>query len=211
MNPRLARTLRPPLAAALVVATVTLGAVATPPSVAKVGDHLPWELAIHVSWGRFRGPDAWRTNLENWLVLRFQQDDCFASNVVYDEEAEQAADLVMHVVIDAYDERQVYAVSSAALNDPNAPPELANAHSVRVQASFELQLRTVPEDASVRRRELTAEASYAPRFLGDDAARGARLKLVESVGRAAIALACKGNEKKLAKAVADARAGAASN
>ncbi len=211
MSPRKAPTLRPFLAAVLVVVTGALGVLGTPPSVAKVGDHLPWELAIHVSWGRFRGPDVWRTNLENWLVLRFQRDDCFASNVVYDEEAEDPADLVMHVIIEDYEEQQVYDVSQAALNDPNAPPELANAHSVRVQASFDLLLLTVPEAARVRSRELTAEANYTPRFVGEDAARGARLKLVESVGRAAIALACKGNEKKLEKAVAEARASAASN
>jgi len=169
---------------------------------------LPYHLALSIDYGGAQGSASWRREIELALLDRLSRNSCFASVSRFDPGDSRDDVLELRLTVLAFSERTTWDVSMATLNAPDAPPETGQQRVVELRAELDLELRTVPDQASVRRRELAFSVAHRP-MIGEEPRLAARLALVEDAARTIGAWTCKGSAKKLAQAIAKARQDAA--
>lgn len=168
-------------------------------------DAAPYSVAVEVAYGERVGSESMREWAAREVVRELDEAACFAVVRGFRPEEPEQADLLVRVVVDNFEEKSEYETSMAQRDDPNAPPTAR----MRLIASLEiwgrLQIRTLPDLATVRERAMHLERGYRP-GAGEDPAYEVRLMVVDALSEEVRRWACKGARKKLPEEIERARA-----
>lgn len=172
-------------------------------SPAAKGKPLPYKLGVRVTHGESAGPAAMLADLRRGLLEALNNAACFESVRVVDG-AVSNADLLLEVVIIDIEEQTRYGISMATLSSPNTEPGTDKQLVATVRGAFRVELLTVPASARIRSREFIQVGSHRP-VLNEDPRAEARWEMLNEAVRSLRVFACKGSEKKVARAIEQAR------
>jgi hypothetical protein len=172
---------------------------------AKDQEPLPYDVGVAIRYGNVGGPERYRQELEHRLIHGLGQKSCFRKVERFDPQHPGLSSLELLILIDEFEETMQYDVSMATLNDPRSSEEVQRQVTAQAEARIRLELRTLPEFAVVRSRDLTLHESYRPVFREDPRYEVRRL-MVDELIKLARGFACKGSSKKLTRQIEAARA-----
>jgi hypothetical protein len=195
------RPVRPALAAMSVAM-----ALAATASAAGKDDRLPFPLLVDVAYAQAEdGPEGWRRELEGWLLSTLEAERCYTRVRHVRDERPDGRYLQIDISVDGYEERQVYEVGQSALYDPDNPPEIQKAFTLRAEADFTLAFRAMPEGATLRSKKFRLVGAHRPVF-DEDPRYAVRQQLTEGVFKSVRGIVCGLNEKKLTREIEKAKA-----
>ena len=172
-------------------------------SPAAKGKPLPYKLGVRVTHGKPAGPAAMRADLRRGLLEALNNAACFESVRGVDAAASNT-DLLLEVVIIDIEEETRYDISMATLSSPNTEPGTDKQLVATVRGEFHVELLTVPASARIRSRKFIHIGSHRP-ILNEDPRAEARWEMLNEAVRSLRVFACKGSEKKVARAIEQAR------
>jgi hypothetical protein len=162
-------------------------------------------LAVDIGFGSRPGPETLRERLIDRTVARLAGSPCFTA--VGPARADSAADLLLLVTLDDFEDKTYHDASISERVSPNSNPmDLASraVATVSAQTRAELRLATAT-GAVVRQRRFLAAESYRPQHV-EDPRQEAEERFVEALAADLRAFACKGDARKLARDIDKAAA-----
>lgn len=157
-------------------------------------------LGVEVIYDRAGGPERFRTDFSAALMTELRSRGCFPSIL----NRPGPAALLFRVILEAPLQEQ--------LNDLSLPGSLRNeremgaastTYQIRIQAGLEIHL---PEPRELfRAKRIRGEASYRPTFAWEDGAAESREDLIRGFASKAAGFACKANNRKLTRKLAERR------
>lgn len=179
--------------------------VAAPLHAGRGETPVPYHLRVDVTYGEPRGPATVVEDLERELLARLDAAACFLSvDPVSTERTIDGPRLVLHVRLEAFEERLDVEMSIAQRSQNRPPQETAQSQVASVETIVQLDVREPDATSTVRSRRFASRRSWRPLFLEDPAVE-ARDRLVQEIARTVEGFVCKGSPTKWQRWIERAR------
>lgn len=163
-----------------------LACAAAVPASARKGP-LPHRAVIEVTASSKVGEAALREDTAAAVVAALRARGCLEAA----GPETTGADLRLQVHFEELRSETTFGASLAETVSPEASPEVREARTARVRATFTVALLELPGERELGRRRMTVDVRRSPRGLGEDAEEAARQEAVEQIGDRVAASACK--------------------
>jgi hypothetical protein len=178
------------IAAVLMALTAILPAAAGPSPAGPA-------LAVEVLYGPEGGPDRFRTDFEDELLLNLRSRGCFEAILAGGE----GGDVLFRVVLEAPLEEELNTLSLAgSIRNEDEMGTSSTTSSIRIHADMEIVLTASGE--LFRSKRIRGQASYQSTFAWEDGSVESRDDLIRDFAAQMAGYACKANGKKLRKKLA---------
>lgn len=163
-----------------------LACAAAHPAVARKGP-LPHRAAVEVTASSRVGEAALREDTAATVTAALRARGCLPLA------GPQSGDPDLRVAVHFEELRSEteFGASLAETVSPEASPEVREARTARVRATFTVTLVELPGERELGRRRMTVDVRRSPRGLGEDAEAAAREEALEQIGERVATSACK--------------------